>query len=182
MSPDERSAYLANAERNLEKCRDLATRSGEVHAWSGDEARKQVRQQRIVDSTESLLCAMFALGDRLGDSDCHADCVITELRTQIPHEYRGHAGPSRLDLVRFGATRRVIGPVRAPSTLGIFLRSFIHGHVLQVAKANRTLLARRASPLRGNDGLVMADTIGGVHGPQEADRCSDTQACVTSMP
>ena len=38
-----------------------------------------------------------------------------------------------LDLLRHGAMRRLFEKVRAPSTLGTFLRSFTHGHVQQAA-------------------------------------------------
>ena len=76
-----------------------------------------------------------------------------------------------LDLLRAGSTARVIGEVRAPSTMGTFLRSFTHGHVLQLAAVNRRLLARLATTvpgLVGDDGgpvlIDLDDTIGEVHG------------------
>ncbi len=37
-----------------------------------------------------------------------------------------------LDLLRHGGMPRLFAGVRAPSTLGTFLRSFTHGHVQQV--------------------------------------------------
>jgi len=39
-----------------------------------------------------------------------------------------------LDLPRSGATARVLGGVRAPSTLGTFLRTFTHDHIQQLDK------------------------------------------------
>ncbi len=57
-----------------------------------------------------------------------------------------------LDLLRHGAMPALFGGVRAPSTLGSFLRSFTWGNVLQLGKVNRLLLAelaRRAPLLPG---------------------------------
>ncbi len=45
-----------------------------------------------------------------------------------------------MDVLRHGATGRLFGGVRAPSTLGTFLRTFTFGHVRQLdAVAARTL-------------------------------------------
>ncbi len=46
-----------------------------------------------------------------------------------------------LDLLRHGGMGRLFGGVRAPSTLGTFLRSFTHGHVQQLDKVGVRLLA-----------------------------------------
>ena len=47
------------------------------------------------------------------------------------------------DVLRAGGTARVIGcVVKAPSTLGTFLRSFRWGHVRQLDRVGRELLAR----------------------------------------
>jgi Transposase DDE domain group 1 len=65
-----------------------------------------------------------------------------------------------LDLLRHGAMPEVFGGVRAPSTLGSFLRSFTWGNVLQLGKVNRVLLselARRAPLLPGKDTLAFID-------------------------
>jgi hypothetical protein len=54
----------------------------------------------------------------------------------------------------------LFGGVRAPSTLGSFLRSFTWGNVLQLGKVNRLLLAelaRRAPLLPGKDVLAFID-------------------------
>ncbi len=76
-----------------------------------------------------------------------------------------------LDVLRHGAMRRLFGGVRAPSTLGTYLRSFTHGHVQQLdAVASRVLagLADRVPGLlAGRDALVRVDvddTIREVHG------------------
>jgi hypothetical protein len=49
-----------------------------------------------------------------------------------------------MDLLRHGAMPEVFGGVRAPSTLGSFLRSFTWGNVRQLEKAARELLAELA--------------------------------------
>ena len=59
-----------------------------------------------------------------------------------------------MDLLRHGGMGRLFGGVRAPSTLGTFLRSFTFGHVRQLdAVASRLLvdLAARAPLLPGAD-------------------------------
>ena len=78
-----------------------------------------------------------------------------------------------LDLLRHGGMGRLFGGVRAPSTLGTFLRSFTHGHVQQLDKINAALLgglaARVPGLLGGSDAQGIAfvdvdDTIREVHG------------------
>jgi hypothetical protein len=57
-----------------------------------------------------------------------------------------------MDLLRHGAMPTVFGGIRAPSTLGSFLRAFSSGNVLQLEKVSRLLLAelaRRAPLLPG---------------------------------
>src|SRR6266566_8761922 len=49
-----------------------------------------------------------------------------------------------LDLLRHGAMGALFGGIRAPSTLGSFLRSFTWGNVLQLGKVNREFLAELA--------------------------------------
>ncbi len=65
-----------------------------------------------------------------------------------------------MDLLRHGAMPDLFGGVRAPSTLGSFLRSFTWGNVRQLEKAGRELLAglARAAPLLpGADQLAFVD-------------------------
>jgi hypothetical protein len=65
-----------------------------------------------------------------------------------------------LGLLRHGAMGVLFGGVRAPSTLGSFLRSFTWGNVLQLGKVNRLVLgelARRAPLLPGKDVLAFVD-------------------------
>ena len=78
-----------------------------------------------------------------------------------------------LDLLRHGAMPRLFGGVRAPSTLGTYLRSFTHGHVQQLdAVSSRLLagLAARAPGLlagAGPEGIAFIDiddSVREVHG------------------
>lgn len=78
-----------------------------------------------------------------------------------------------LDLLRHGGMGRLFDGVRAPSTLGTFLRAFTHGHVQQLDAAGGQLLAGLAARvpglLAGSDGEGIAfvdvdDTIREVHG------------------
>jgi Transposase DDE domain group 1 len=73
------------------------------------------------------------------------------------------AGADSIDdmgLLRHGAMPMLFGGVRAPSTLGSFLRSFTWGNVLQLGKVHREFLAelaRRAPLLPGADVLAFTD-------------------------
>jgi hypothetical protein len=78
-----------------------------------------------------------------------------------------------LDLLRHGGMSRLFGGVRAPSTLGTFLRTFTHGHVQQLDSAGGRLLAGLAARVPGliagseSEGIAFLDvddTIGEVHG------------------
>jgi hypothetical protein len=65
-----------------------------------------------------------------------------------------------MDLLRHGAMPDLFGGVRAPSTLGSFLRSFTWGNVRQLEQVSRELLAelaRRAPLLPGADQLAFVD-------------------------
>ena len=73
------------------------------------------------------------------------------------------AGADSIDdmgLLRHGAMPELFGGVRAPSTLGSFLRSFTWGNVRQLEAAGRELLAelaRQAPLLPGEDVLAFVD-------------------------
>lgn len=79
-----------------------------------------------------------------------------------------------LDLLRHGGMPRLFAGVRAPSTLGTFLRSFTHGHVQQLDAIGGDLLAgltgRVPALLSGGDHVEgfacidVDDTIREVHG------------------
>jgi hypothetical protein len=65
-----------------------------------------------------------------------------------------------MDLLRHGAMPVLFGGIRAPSTLGSFLRAFTWGNVLQLEQVNRLLLAdlARGTPLLpGKDVLAFID-------------------------
>jgi hypothetical protein len=65
-----------------------------------------------------------------------------------------------MDLLRHGAMPALFGGIRAPSTLGSFLRAFTWGNVLQLDQVSRLLLAdlaRRAPLLPGKDVLAFID-------------------------
>jgi hypothetical protein len=73
------------------------------------------------------------------------------------------AGADSIDdmgLLRHGALSALFGGIRAPSTLGSFLRSFTWGNVLQLGKVHRLVLAElaaRAPLLPGADVLAFVD-------------------------
>ena len=50
-----------------------------------------------------------------------------------------------MQVLRSGGTGRLVGPVRAPSTLGSFLRTFTFGHVRQLDAVASRVLARLAA-------------------------------------
>ncbi len=65
-----------------------------------------------------------------------------------------------MDVLRHGAMPDLFAGVRAPSTLGSFLRSFTFGNVRQLEKVNRELLAelaRRTPLLPGAGQLAFID-------------------------
>jgi Transposase DDE domain group 1 len=63
-----------------------------------------------------------------------------------------------LDRLRHGAMGRLFGGIRAPSTLGTYLRKFTHGHVQQLDAVSSRLLAGLAARTPGL--LAGADTNG----------------------
>jgi hypothetical protein len=78
-----------------------------------------------------------------------------------------------LDVLRHGGMGRLFAGVRAPSTLGTFLRSFTHGHVQQLDKVGGGLLAGLATRVPGllagadANGIAFVDvddTVREVHG------------------
>jgi hypothetical protein len=76
-----------------------------------------------------------------------------------------------LDPLRHGGMPRLFSGMRAPSTLGTFLRSFTHGHVQQLDSVNAALLAGLAARLpacsparRGFARIDVDDTVREVHG------------------
>jgi len=70
-----------------------------------------------------------------------------------------------MDVLRHGGTKKVFTELRAPSTLGTFLRTFTHGHVRQLDAVNSRMLTNLQSSttqageslLPGADELVYVD-------------------------
>jgi DDE family transposase len=110
----------------------------------------ELLQTRLsVDSPNAAAKASSVVGGMLAGADCIDD----------------------LDLLRHGAMGRLFSGVRAPSTLGTFLRSFTYGHVQQLDAVGARLLAglsgRVPGLLAGADRMTFVDvddTIREVHG------------------
>ena len=94
------------------------------------------------------------VGGRAGvNADLKAGCLVAEMAA-------GADSIDDMDRLRHGAMSRLFSDVRAPSTLGSFLRSFTHGHVKQLhAVARRFLpeLARHTPLLSGADQVAYVD-------------------------
>jgi Transposase DDE domain group 1 len=116
------------------------------------------------------LVPVMALAQRAGLADLAGEHVRVARRcgvnqqVKVPGIVAGMIGGADsiddLDLLRHGAMPVLFGGIRAPSTLGSFLRSFTWGNVLQLGKVNRLLLAelaRRAPLLPGKDTLAFID-------------------------
>jgi DDE family transposase len=116
------------------------------------------------------LVPVMALAQRAGLADLAGEHVSAgrqggvNPQVKVPGIVAGMIGGADsiddLDLLRHGAMPALFGGVRAPSTLGSFLRSFTWGNVLQLGKVNRLLLAelaRRAPLLPGKGTLAFLD-------------------------
>ena len=109
---------------------------------------------RLVNNAGLLLPATLALrlGLGLGELvDQHVDLGDApgransgdKIMTLIASALAGGDCIDDADALRSGSTQRVLGCViKAPSTLGTFLRSFRWGHVRQLDRVSRELLAR----------------------------------------
>ena len=117
-------------------------------------ARIQVAfdDQRLVANAGLLLPTILALRLGLGELvDRHVDLGDApgranpgdKLMTLMASALAGGDCIDAADALRSGGTARVLGcMVKAPSTLGTFLRSFRWGHVRQLDRVSRELLAR----------------------------------------
>jgi hypothetical protein len=110
------------------------------------------------------LAQRAGLGDLAGEHVRIARPCGVNPQVKVPGIVAGMAGGADsiddLDLLRHGAMGALFGGVRAPSTLGSFLRSFTWGNVLQLGKVSRLVLgelARRAPLLPGKDVLAFVD-------------------------
>ncbi len=96
--------------------------------------------------------------------------AATKLLAVVLGMVAGADSISDLDLLRHGGMRRVFGGVRAPSTLGTFLRAFTFGHVRQLDAVSARLLpalTRWAPLLPGADQIAyldIDDTVRETHG------------------
>jgi len=70
-----------------------------------------------------------------GDPNVPSPNAVAPSRSVIAGMLAGADSIDDLDLLRSGGMGRVLDGVRAPSTLGTYLRTFTHGHVQQVDKA-----------------------------------------------
>jgi hypothetical protein len=87
------------------------------------------------------------------NADLKVPCLVAGMAA-------GAGSIGHMDLLRHGAMPDLFGGVRAPSTLGSFLRSFTWGNVRQLEAAGRELLAelaRQAPLLPGADVLAFVD-------------------------
>ena len=127
------------------------------------------------------LVPVLALGSRAGLEDRIAQGLsvpsanpVAKARSVVAGMLAGADSIDDLDLLRAGGLARVVAGVRAPSTLGTFLRSFTHGHVQQLDKIGAGVLAGLAGQVSGllaggrdAEGMVFIDvddTIRAVHG------------------
>jgi hypothetical protein len=128
----------------------------------------------VFDDPNLVSCAglapVVALAERCGLAELVADKLTVPARggvnahLKIPGLIGGMvAGADSIDdmdLLRHGGMDRLFGGVRAPSTLGTFLRTFSFGHVRQldsVAASLLTELGRRTPLLAGADQIAYVD-------------------------
>src|SRR5512142_2798582 len=126
------------------------------------------------------LVPVLALAQRCGLAELVADKLTLKApggvnaRLKVPALVAGMvAGADSIedmDLLRHGGMRRLFAGIRAPSTLGTFLRSFTFGHVRQldsVAAASLTALATSTPLLPSADQVTyldLDDTVRETHG------------------
>ena len=121
-----------------------------------DDHRLVANAGLILPATLALRLGLAQLVDRyldLGDAPGRAN-TGDKLMTLVASALAGGDCIDDADALRSGSTGRVLGcVVKAPSTLGTFLRSFRWGHVRQLDRVSRELLARAwaAGSGPGND-------------------------------
>ena len=126
------------------------------------------------------LVPVLALGQAAGLDELIAEKVtlpvanvVGKVRTVLAGMLAGADSIDDLDVLRAGGTSDLLAGLRAPSTIGTFLRSFTHGHVLQLHAVNRALLGglhQQVPDLVAAGDLAfldLDDTIRQVHGYQK---------------
>lgn len=118
------------------------------------------------------LVPVVALAERIGLPDLVAERVTVagansaganpdaKVMTLVAGMVAGADSISDVDRLRLGAMNVVFDGVRAPSTLGSFLRSFTHGHVRQLDSVHRRVLVALAASgalLPGADQVAFVD-------------------------
>jgi hypothetical protein len=103
----------------------------------------------------SGLAALARLTDQLGVDDLVTDRVhvggenganpAAKIGSLLAGMVAGADSIDDMNLLRHGGTSLAFTGIRAPSTLGSFLRAFSHGNVRQLASVHRELLARAAA-------------------------------------
>jgi Transposase DDE domain group 1 len=115
------------------------------------------------------LVPLAALAERAGlhdlaarvrpDGDCGANAGL-KVACLAAGMAAGADSIDDMDLLRHSAMDTVFGGIRAPSTLGSFLRSFTWGNVSQLSSAHREFLvslSRQAPLLPGREALTFID-------------------------
>jgi hypothetical protein len=135
----------------------------------------------VFDEGNLVSCAglapVMALGERAGLSELLAEHLSvsspnapTKVTSLLAGMVAGADSIEDMDLLRHGAMDRLFEDVRAPSTLGTFLRAFTFGHVRQLDAVAARLLAALAGQvplLPGADRVAYVDvddTVRATHG------------------
>ncbi|WP_224281738.1 IS1380 family transposase [Streptomyces sp. LS1784] len=88
-----------------------------------------------------LVADKVKLGRAKNSAGAAADAKVTSI---VAGMVAGADSIDDLDVLRHGAMPTLFGGIRAPSTLGTFLRAFTHGHALQLHAVHRRFLAESA--------------------------------------
>ena len=126
-----------------------------------DDHRLVANAGLLLPATLARRLGLSELVDRhldLGDAPGRANAG-DKLMTLVASALAGGDCIDDADALRSGSTGRVLGcTVKAPSTLGTFLRSFRWGHVRQLDRVSRKLLARAwAAGAAPGDGALTID-------------------------
>ena len=126
-----------------------------------DDHRLVANAGLLLPATLALRLGLSELADRyldLGNAPGRAN-TGDKLMTLVASALAGGDCIDDADALRAGSTGRVLGcKVKAPSTLGTFLRSFRWGHVRQLDRVSRELLAQAWAAGAGpGDGPLIID-------------------------